>query len=151
MSEKTPMEQHLQTAMYGTPKINPDEQRKYLGTFRERVSLAMTIAEVTNRDNISDFVAEITDHPNYQVIFNGHIDQADLAPYLKLVGQHNLKFTIREEAIYGINDSDLGLVVASDQAINQSPITLRDKYPTSSAETTSSPTKTSWFDKLLGR
>ena len=85
MSEKTPMEQHLQTAMYGTPKINPDEQRKYLGTFRERVSLAMTIAEVTNRDNISDFVTEITDHPNYQVIFNGHIDQADLAPYLKLV------------------------------------------------------------------
>lgn len=111
----------------------------------------MTIAEVTNRDNISDFVTEITDHPNYQVIFNGHIDQADLAPYLKLVGQHNLKFTIREEAIYGINDSDLGLVVASDQAINQSPITLRDKYPASSAETTSSPTKTSWFDKLLGR
>lgn len=150
MAEKSQMDQHLQNAMYGTPKINPDEQRHYLGTFRERVSLAMTIGEVTDRQNLPDFVTEITTHPDYQVIFNGHINQTDLAPYLKLTSQHNLKFTIREDTIYGVNDSDLGLVVASDQAINQNPISLTKKYPVTSTKPTPTPAKKTWFDKLLG-
>lgn len=149
MAEKSQMEQHLQNSVYGTPKINPDEQRHYLGTFRERVSLAMTIAEVTDRANLDAFITEITAHPDYQVILNGHIAQADLAPYLKLASQHNLKFTIRQDTIYGVNDSDLGLVVASDTAINQNPISLNKKYPEKPAEKTTAPKK-SWFDKLLG-
>ena len=37
--EKSAVDQRLQNAVYGTPKINPDEQRRYLGTFRERVCL----------------------------------------------------------------------------------------------------------------
>ena len=32
--EKSAVDQRLQNAVYGTPKINPDEQRRYLGTFR---------------------------------------------------------------------------------------------------------------------
>ncbi|WP_203641783.1 YueI family protein [Levilactobacillus andaensis] len=150
MAEKSQMEQHLQNSVYGTPKINPDEQRHYLGTFRERVSLAMTIAEVTDRDNLNPFITEISAHPDYQVILNGHVDQADLAPYLKLASQHNLKFTIRQDIIYGVNDSDLGLVVASDHAIDQSPIALSKKYPPKSPATPAQPVKKSWFDKLLG-
>ena len=35
MSNKSDMEQRIDNAIYGTPKIKPDEQRKYLGTFRE--------------------------------------------------------------------------------------------------------------------
>ncbi|AYM03615.1 YueI family protein [Levilactobacillus yiduensis] len=149
MAEKSQMEQHLQNSVYGTPKINPDEQRHYLGTFRERVSLAMTIAEVTDRKSLDAFITEITAHPDYQVILNGHIDQADLAPYLKLASQHNLKFTIRQDTIYGVNDSDLGLIVASDTAINQNPISLSKKYPEKPAEKPTAPKK-SWFDKLIG-
>lgn len=150
MAEKSQMEQHLQNSVYGTPKINPDEQRHYLGTFRERVSLAMTIAEVTDRDNLNPFITEISAHPDYQVILNGHVDQADLAPYLKLASQHNLKFTIRQDIIYGVNDSDLGLVVASDHAIDQSPIALNKKYPPKAPTTSKQPAKKGWLDKLLG-
>jgi len=150
MAEKSQMEQHLQNSVYGTPKINPDEQRHYLGTFRERVSLAMTIGEVTDRQNLDDFITEISAHPDYQVILNGHIDQADLSPYLKLACQHNLKFTIKQDTIYGVNDSDLGLVVASDTAINQNPISLAKKYPSTPQKATPAIPKKNWFDKLLG-
>lgn len=150
MAEKSQMEQHLQNSVYGTPKINPDEQRHYLGTFRERVSLAMTIGEVIDRQNLDAFITEISAHPDYQVILNGHIDQADLAPYLKLASQHNLKFTIRQDTIYGVNDSDIGLVVASDEAINQNPIGLTKKYPPKTTTETTTKSKKSWFDKLLG-
>ncbi|WP_367295158.1 YueI family protein [Levilactobacillus yonginensis] len=152
MAEKSQMEQHLQNSVYGTPKINPDEQRHYLGTFRERVSLAMTIAEVTDRKNLDAFITEISAHPDFQVILNGHINQTDLGPYMKLASQHNLKFTIKQDEIYGVNDTDLGLVVASDHAINENPILLPKKYPVNRSLTTTkskTPAKTSWLDKLL--
>ncbi|HIW71253.1 MAG TPA: YueI family protein [Candidatus Levilactobacillus faecigallinarum] len=149
MTEKSPMDEHLQTAMYGTPKINPDEQRHYLGTFRERVSLTMTIAEVMDRNNLTNFLTEITAHPSYQVILNGHIDQTDLAPYMKLASQNNVQFVIRQDAIYGINDSDLGLVITSDTAINVNPVALAKKYPAKTTPDTPAKKKTSWLDRLL--
>ena len=43
------LEKRLDTGMYGTPRVNPDEQRKYLGTFRERCYLSMTVAEMKKR------------------------------------------------------------------------------------------------------
>lgn len=152
MAEKSQMEQHLQNSVYGTPLVHPDEQRHYLGTFRERVSLAMTIAEVTNAQNVRAFTREINAHPDLQVIFNGHIDQSDLAPYLKATGQHNLKFTIRQDDFYGHQTTDLGLVVASDHAIDQNPISLTAKYPTTPAKTQATPPakQPGWLARLFG-
>ncbi|MDT6980991.1 YueI family protein [Levilactobacillus zymae] len=149
MTEKSSMEQHLDAAMYGTPKIKPDEQRHYLGTFRERVSLAMTIAEVVDHQNLAAFITEITAHPDYQVILNGHIDQSDLGPYLKVASQHNVAFTIRQDNIYGIADSDLGLVVAAATAINQSPIALAKKYPDEVAPVPHPTKKSGWLGHFL--
>ena len=36
--------------MYGTPLVNPEEQHKYMGTFRER-RLSMTVAEMKDAQN----------------------------------------------------------------------------------------------------
>ena len=151
MPEKSSMEQHLDAAMYGTPKIKPDEQRHYLGTFRERVSLAMTIAEVVDHQNLAAFITEITEHPDYQVLLNGHIAQSDLGPYLKVASQHNVKFTIRQDTIYGINDSDLGLIVASDEAINQAPIALSQKYPNTPSASQDSTPKPGLLGRLFNK
>lgn len=150
MAEQSQMDKHLQNSTFGVPKVNPDEQRRYLGTFRERVSLAMTIAEVNDRNNLDAFITEITAHPDYQIILNGHIDQADLAPYLKLAAQHNLKFTIRNDIFYGMAADDYGLIVASNHAINDNPVTLAKKYP-NQAHTDTETQKKSLLDKLLGK
>ncbi|WP_407887419.1 YueI family protein [Levilactobacillus sp. N40-8-2] len=150
MAEQSQMDKHLQNSTFGVPKVNPDEQRRYLGTFRERVSLAMTIAEVNDRNNLDAFITEITAHPDYQIILNGHIEQADLAPYMKLAAQHNLKFTIRNDIFYGMAADDYGLIVASDHAINDNPITLTKKYPHQN-QTDADTQKKSLLDKLLGK
>nr|WP_290032754.1 DUF1694 domain-containing protein [Ligilactobacillus cholophilus] len=42
------LQEHLNKGMYGTPQLKPDEQRKYLGTFRERVDLTMTFAQLNS-------------------------------------------------------------------------------------------------------
>ena len=45
------LQEHLNNGLYGTPQLHPDEQRKYLGTFRERVSLTITFKEFSNNQN----------------------------------------------------------------------------------------------------
>ena len=42
---------HLDKGLYGTPLVNPEEQHKYLGTFRERCYLSMTVAEMIHPKN----------------------------------------------------------------------------------------------------
>ena len=41
---KSEIDQRIQNGIYGTPKIKPDEQRHYMGTFRERVWLTILVA-----------------------------------------------------------------------------------------------------------
>ncbi|MBP2966807.1 DUF1694 domain-containing protein, partial [Acinetobacter baumannii] len=36
------IQDYLDNGMYGAPQIRPDEVKKYLGTFRERVIFSMT-------------------------------------------------------------------------------------------------------------
>ena len=44
--KKSALEQRLDNGIYGTPQLKPDEQRRYLGTFRERVCLTISVAEL---------------------------------------------------------------------------------------------------------
>ena len=47
---KDDVQSHLDKGMYGTPLVNPEEQHKYMGTFRERCYLSMTVAEMKDPD-----------------------------------------------------------------------------------------------------
>ena len=49
------LQEHLNNGLYGTPQLHPDEQRKYLGTFRERVSLAITFKEFSNNQQVQRY------------------------------------------------------------------------------------------------
>ncbi|WP_203649792.1 YueI family protein [Secundilactobacillus yichangensis] len=127
MPDKDQMTSHLDNAMYGPPKLHPDEQRTYLGTFRERVSLLMSIQQLQKTEYLSAFQAELNAHPDYQVIFNGHTGMTALKPYLQIAGQLQRAFTIVQDDFYGNNPTDSGLVVVSKTAINQYPIKVEDK------------------------
>lgn len=48
---KDDVQSHLDKGMYGTPLVNPEEQNKYMGTFRERCYLSMTVAEMNDPVN----------------------------------------------------------------------------------------------------
>lgn len=127
MPDKDQMTSHLDNAMYGPPKLHPDEQRTYLGTFRERVSLLMSIEQLQNGKYLAAFQAELVAHPDYQVIFNGHTGMSALKPYLQVAGQLQRAFTIVQDDFYGAKPTDSGLVVISKKAINAFPIKVEDK------------------------
>lgn len=62
---------HLDKGLYGTPLVNPEEQHKYLGTFRERCYLSMTVAEMIQPKNKENFLKELKKHPDASILLNG--------------------------------------------------------------------------------
>lgn len=155
MPDKDQMTSHLDNAIYGPPKLRPDEQRTYLGTFRERVSLLMSIQQLQHGEYLPSFEAELKAHPDYQVIFNGHTGMAALKPYLQIAGQLQRAFTIVQDDFYGGQPTDSGLVVISKTAINQYPIKVEDKagnQPAATQQNTSEEPSTFWtkMKKNLG-
>ncbi|GAX06179.1 hypothetical protein IWT25_01504 [Secundilactobacillus pentosiphilus] len=127
MPDKDQLTSHLDNAMYGPPKLHPDEQRRYLGTFRERVSLLMSIEQLQKGEYLSAFRAELNAHPDYQVIFNGHTGMSALQPYLQIAGSLQRAFTIVQDDFYGDSPTASGLVVIAKTAINQYPIKVEEK------------------------
>lgn len=66
----------------GAPQINPDEQRKYLGTFRERVSLA-----IKNKDLASSYAqkavnTELKNNSRYNLVINANNSMTLTIPYV---------------------------------------------------------------------
>ncbi|WP_461240370.1 YueI family protein [Paucilactobacillus sp. N302-9] len=142
--EQNQMDQHMQSAMYGTPEVNPDEQRKYLGTFRERVSLTITVGQLKSQDWQAAFKQEITTNPNYIAIFNGNIGSSLIKPYMHLATTQGVNFTLKTDPKYRVSDDNFGVVVTAKTAIHVSPVDVAKKYPAPIADTTTTPKKSFW-------
>ncbi|ANZ58356.1 hypothetical protein BGL34_00350 [Fructilactobacillus lindneri] len=134
----------------GTPKINPDEQRKYLGTFRERVAFAITVSQVSNKEALTQVEKIIQEHPNYTIIINGNLPTEKQSPYLKAATANNVKFTLKTDKIYETKPEDYGIIIAAPEAIHVDNI---DYHPTenqqSSSDKSTSNKKESFWKRLF--
>lgn len=126
--EHSNVEQRLQNGIYGSPKIKPDEQRRYLGTFRERVWLTMSVAEVKQQDWSDALRQELTVHPDSLVIINGNIDDSLTRNYLTVANTANVQFTIKTGTETKAGDDDLAVIVTDHKAVYQSPVDVSKKY-----------------------
>lgn len=121
------VQDYLEKGMYGAPQIKPDEKRKYLGTFRERIYLSMTLAEMSKANNLAYFKEELTKNPNHQVLIN-----AALAPHLQntyMVASQkaNCSFKIVDTENQTQPEA-IGLVYAGEEAVDIDPISVTEKY-----------------------
>lgn len=84
--EKSAAQQRIDNAVYGTPKIKPDEQRKYLGTFRERVCLTISVQELQEQDWTKALTAELDRGIGNLVFINGNLphDEIPAGPQIQL-------------------------------------------------------------------
>lgn len=139
------LQNHLDTAMYGTPLLKPEEQHKYLGTFRERCYVTMTIAEMDVSSNKAHFSNELTRHPQALVLLNGALSLALQSEYIKLITEHKMTFTVVNDYVDDSPDS-LGLVLAAKEAVDEPVIDIEEKYPQNKAHsvTPTIPKKTFW-------
>ncbi|MYV04477.1 MULTISPECIES: YueI family protein [Furfurilactobacillus] len=148
--------QRLSNAIYGTPKINPDEQRHYLGTFRERVALTMTVAQLRSGDYLTAFGNDLSqrDEVNNTVLMNGNLGQDVLGPYIRTTTMHAVSFTIKNDPEYKIGDDDLALVVTAKTAIDVNPVDIAKKYADQTSSNSDQPKpvkKTSFWQRLFNK
>lgn len=124
------MQDHMNKAMYGAPKVKPDEQRKYLGTFRERVDLTVTFAQLNSNNYYDALEEELTKHPDYRMTINGHVNESQLSKLLQLANKTKVAFTCNTDMSLAHGADDFAIVFADKtQAINHDVIDIAQLYP----------------------
>lgn len=149
------VQDYLEKGMYGAPQLKPEEKKQYLGTFRERVYLTMTIAEMRDKKNVTHFKQELQDNPGQQLLLNAAADFSLQNDYMVIAQKANCPFKIidSDEAL---SDETIGLVYAGDTAVNIEKVAVSEKYATirTKTELATPPTeqaeeKTGFFAKLF--
>lgn len=141
------LQKHLDAGRYGTPQVNPDEQRKYLGTFRERCYLSMTIAQMKEKDNQAKLITELQQTPGSHILLNGQIAESLQNAYIQLITKTKHSFTV-VNAFAGDQPDNIGLLVVAKEAVNQPVIDIDEKYPDQKTPEQSHE-KLGFFDRLF--
>ncbi|EOH91425.1 YueI family protein [Enterococcus villorum] len=125
---KDDLQSHLDKGMYGTPLVNPEEQHQYMGTFRERCYLSMTITEMKDPVNKENFLKELENQPDATVLLNGLLPLALQNQYIQLATKKNVHFTIVNDFVSD-DPNSFGLLLTAKEAVNEPVIDVEKKYP----------------------
>ncbi|MCH1624327.1 YueI family protein [Ferdinandcohnia quinoae] len=126
---KSNVDDYLQQGIYGKKEIKPDERRKFLGTIRERVVMALTAAQVREVNVYKEVVDSFKINPKAHLYLNGNMDFRYLSKYIKHAERNKLSYTLVTNKEY---NSELGLVLAYDYAIDKDEIYITKKENTPS-------------------
>lgn len=115
----TDIEEYLKQNVFGKPQLKPDERRKFLGNFQERVALALTVAQVRRSENLPLIKQVMQRYPQYHLFINGRLSSTYRVPIMTLAVQLSYHFTIIEQAnmrttTKALAETDMGLVIADD-------------------------------------
>ena len=148
----TNLENRLDRASSGEYRLNPDEQKLYLNTFRERIFLAITFDDTKTPQVKTAFERilshfDMTEQPIFVKIC-GDLPDDLTGYYLKLATDHHFEGQILTEAA----SDQYGLVIHTDHAINHDKIELTDVFPDLILDETPAPPpqKKGFFSKLFG-
>ncbi|PLT35527.1 YueI family protein [Bacillus sp. V5-8f] len=123
MSKKT-VEEVLQQGIYGVKEIKPEERKKYLGTLRERVVVVLTKGQVREKTVYPEIASQLKQNPKATLLLNGEMEYSEIAKYIELATKQNVSFKIVAE---NGNQTDLGLVLAYNTAIDKEIITVEQR------------------------
>ncbi|MDF9761289.1 uncharacterized protein YueI [Peribacillus simplex] len=118
------VEDYLEQGIYGPKEIKPGERREFLGTLRERVVIVLKKSQVFEMNVYPEIEQMMKRHPRSNLFLNGQMDYQYLGKYIKLAISHNIPYKI---VLNKDHNSDLGLVLAENNAINNEVIYIEKK------------------------
>ncbi|WP_283583034.1 YueI family protein [Limosilactobacillus difficilis] len=133
MTEENNVQDRLKQGIYGQRKINPDEQRHYLGTFRERVYVTISCQEIKERSWINQLQQEFQAHPQATLFINNNLNHDLVHPYMLAASKANVHFTLKSDPEFRTDPDKLAIVYAAADAVYQSPVDISQRYPDSAA------------------
>lgn len=149
------LQQRLEQSTSGIPMVNPDEQRKYLGTFRERCYLSMTIAQMKQKKLQEAFSRLSLNYPKTSILINGCLSPLIQSTYIQIAAKNQIPFTIVTTNLNCDHDQ-IGLLIVANEAVNQEEIDiekqltpLKDKPSITLSKERSPEQKKSFWKKLF--
>ncbi|MBV7506235.1 YueI family protein [Bacillus sp. sid0103] len=122
--KKTTVDEVLQQGIYGPLETKPDERRKFLGTIRERIVVALTKSQVAETNVYPQVEQHMKEKPQSHLFLNGNMDYGNLSKYVKLATKYKIEHTLVTNKEH---DSEIGLVLAMDHAIDKEDIYITNK------------------------
>ncbi|MCA0150189.1 YueI family protein [Rossellomorea vietnamensis] len=121
---KPTIDDYLENGIYGQKQTKPDERRKFLGTLRERIVIALTQSQVREKGIYKEVQDQLKKHPDAKLLLNGNMSYTFLSKYIKLADTYHVSFSmVTNKEI----ETDIGLVLAYDHAIDQEEIFVQKK------------------------
>lgn len=124
MTRQSNIDDYLQKGIYGEKQIKPDEKRKFLGTFRERVIIALKNSQVMENNVYSEIEGLIKSNPKAKLLLNGDLNYSYLSKYIQIAKKYNNPYSI---VTNHESSTTIGLVLAHDYAINKEDIYITNK------------------------
>ncbi|VDG20823.1 hypothetical protein MUDAN_BIHEEGNE_02455 [Lactiplantibacillus mudanjiangensis] len=145
-----PLDPRLQNALFGLPLLRPDEQHRYLGTFRERVDVCISFTQAWQRDFVTELQIELAKVPNAQLLLHGKLDADLLSHYLHFAQQQQLPFSIKTDLYYHHEHDDAAIILCADCPLNYADINIVTRFPEPIEQIQRQSTK-SWLPNLFNR
>ncbi|SES83524.1 Uncharacterized protein YueI [Natronincola peptidivorans] len=115
MSDKNELERTLEYALKGVPQIKPEEKRKWLGEFRERIILGLSVEQAKKTEALHIVKEGLKDSMAEMLIVNNNIPMETTSKYMKIAKEMDKEYrsvaTDAKEA--------MGVVVASRTAVDR--------------------------------
>jgi uncharacterized protein YueI len=145
------VEQRLETGMMGKPKLKADEQRKYLGNFRERVELTMTNEEIFKDICFETFTNKLKEGFKEEVILFLHadLDTATLSKYTRLAKQFDINCMTKQTNMPITPETIVLVLAAKDLAVNVEQIDIEEMIPKQQGSPVTTQKKKGLLDKLF--
>ncbi|WP_233569883.1 YueI family protein [Falsibacillus albus] len=113
--DRTSVDDYIQNGIYGEKQTKPGERKKFLGTIRERVVVALTKRQIRERKVLNELEGIMRNHKKAKLLLNGEMDYTYLSPFIKLSNKYEIPFSIVNDAQ---TTTEIGLVLAYDHAVD---------------------------------
>lgn len=121
---KKNVEDYLMEGIHGPRRPLEAERKRFLGTLRERIVLALTIGQVMTDEGIEALEKAMQQHPKTKLIINGRISYRFSAKEKELARKYNIPYTVIADEE---SETDIGAVLTYDYAINKEHIFLEER------------------------
>ena len=122
------LEHFIKAMALGIPTIKPDEKRAFLGNFRERVSMAVTIRQLRDAQITAMLDSVLKRYPGYRIFLNGRMGESLVNQYMMQALAHQYPFTIMNQPGMRVTKrvlpTDFGWVLAHPTQKISRPILL---------------------------
>lgn len=123
---KKNVDDYLTEGMYGVRLPKEEERRKYLGTLRERIVIALTKGQVMSDSGLKKLEEAMQQHPKARLIMNGQVSYRFLKEEKALAAKYNIPHTtVTDEE----SKTDIGAVLTYDYAIDKEEIFITEEKP----------------------